>query len=324
MNILVVGGAGYIGSHMCLQLAAAGYSPITLDDLSTGHREAVQWGELIVAPLDDAATVAEIIRCHSIHTVMHFAACSLVGESMQDPFRYYRNNLASTLQLLIAARDAGVKHFVFSSTAAVYGEPQSEQIDEDHPCRPVNPYGRSKLAVEMLLQDASRAYGLHVANLRYFNAAGAAPDSCIGESHAPETHLIARLLKRAAGENLDVRIFGADYPTRDGSCVRDYIHVCDLALAHLKAMEYIRERPGFHCFNLGSGTGHTVLEIIDAAEKVLGRCLDIPIAPRRPGDPAVLVAHAKKAADVLKWQPCHSAIDKIIMDAWAWHRNPAF
>ncbi len=324
MNILVVGGAGYIGSHMCQMLAAAGHTVVVLDDLSTGHREAVLWGELVVASMDDRAVVMETLRRHAIEVVMHFAASSLVGESMNDPYRYYQNNVAATLQLLMAMKDVGVSQFVFSSTAAVFGEPQQERIQSTHPRQPINPYGNSKLAVELMLEDAARAYGLRATSLRYFNAAGADPQARIGESHACETHLIPRLLRRAAGEALEVQIFGTDYDTRDGTCVRDYVHVCDLATAHLQAMDYSRQQPGFHAFNLGNGAGYTVLEVVAAAERVSGVDLQLPRGPRRAGDPAVLVASSDKARRLLLWEPQRPSIDQIVADAWRWHQRPAF
>lgn len=324
MNVLVVGGAGYIGAQMCKTLAEAGHTVVVLDNLSTGHRAAVQWGVLVEASLGDAQIVRNTLREHAIEVVMHFAASSLVGESVRDPYRYYANNVAATLDLLRAMQDVGVSQFVFSSTAAIFGEAQTDLIDETHPCRPANPYGNSKLAVEMMLADAAHAYGLRATSLRYFNAAGADTSACIGESHACETHLIPRLLRRAAGEALDVQVFGSDYATRDGTCIRDYIHVSDLADAHLRAMDYSRQQPGFHCFNLGNGAGYSVLEVIAAAEAVTGRPLSIPIGPRRAGDPAVLVAGSTRAREILGWQPQRPDIEQIVSDAWRWHQRPAY
>lgn len=324
MNVLVAGGAGYIGSHMCKRLSEAGHTVVVLDNLSTGHREAVHWGDLVEASLGDTAVVTETLRSRRIDVVMHFAASSLVGESVSDPYRYYENNVSATLHLLQAMKDSGVSQFVFSSTAAVFGEPERELIDEAHACRPINPYGNSKLAVEMMLEDAARAYGLRATALRYFNAAGACPSRRIGESHTPETHLIPKLLRRAAGEAMDVQIFGTDYDTRDGTCVRDYVHVCDLADAHLLAIDYSRAHSGFHKFNLGNGAGYTVFEVLAAVEKVVGRPLDIPYAPRRPGDPATLVASSARARELLDWQPQRADIRHIVADAWAWHQQPAY
>lgn len=323
-NVLVVGGAGYIGSHMCMRLQEAGHAVTVLDNLVTGHRAAAQWGEFVQGAMDDAPLVAELLRRRRIEVVMHFAASSLVGQSVAQPYDYYRNNVVATLGLLESMRAAGVDRFIFSSTAAIFGEPKSELIDEGHPCRPINPYGKTKLAVEYMLQDAAAAYGLRAVALRYFNAAGADPGGRIGESHEPETHLIPRLLRKAAGEALDVQIFGADYPTRDGSCVRDYVHVCDLADAHLHALEFTGQHTGFHSFNLGNGSGYTVFEVIRAAEQVIGRLLDIPVGPRRAGDPAVLVASSRKAHDVLGWRPRHTGIHEIVADAWRWHQQPGF
>lgn len=242
MKVLVAGGAGYIGSHMCKRLHEAGHSPVVIDDLSTGHREAVQWGELITGSIADDELVSSVLREREIDVVMHFAASSIVGESVADPYPYYFNNVAATLTLLRAMRAQGIHKFIFSSTAAVYGEPREERISEAHPRRPINPYGKTKLAVEHMLEDAASAYGLKVVVLRYFNAAGADPSACIGEVHQPETHLIPRLLKLAAGEKCDVQIFGTNYPTPDGTNIRDYIHVNDLAEAHLRAMEWIESQ----------------------------------------------------------------------------------
>jgi len=324
MNVLVVGGAGYIGAHMCRCLAAAGHAVTVLDNLSTGHREAVRWGELVVGALDDRALVAGLLRSRGIEAVMHFAASSLVGESMVEPYRYYRNNVSSTLVLLETMREQGVERFILSSTAAVFGEPETPMIAEDHPRQPVNPYGKSKLAVEHMLEDAAAAYGLRAVTLRYFNAAGADASGMIGESHEPESHLIPRLLRKAAGEPLDVQIFGKDYPTPDGTCIRDYVHVADLADAHLLALEYSLANSGFHAFNLGNGNGHSVLEVLAAVEQVIGRPLEIPFGPRRAGDPVCLVASSAKARELLGWSPQHAAISRIVEDAWRWHQSPRF
>ncbi|MGQ0701355.1 MAG: UDP-glucose 4-epimerase GalE [Panacagrimonas sp.] len=324
MKVLVAGGAGYIGSHMCKRLHEAGHHPIVLDDLSTGHREAVQWGELIVGSIADEGLVSSILGEREIDVVMHFAACSIVGESVSDPYSYYANNVSATLNLLRAMRANGVCRFIFSSTAAVFGEPEEPRISETHPRHPINPYGKTKLAVEHMLEDAALAYGLNVVVLRYFNAAGADPSTCIGEMHQPETHLIPRLLRRAAGEASEVRIFGTDYLTPDGTCIRDYIHVNDLAEAHLLAMGWMERKVGFHQFNLGNGNGYSVAEVVAAVEDVLGRSLGIPKSDRRPGDPAVLVASAEKATTQLGWQPLRPGIKQIISDAWNWHQRPRF
>lgn len=324
MNVLVVGGAGYIGAHMCKHLAAQGHEVVVCDDLSTGHQAAVQWGTLVNASIGDRDALDALFGAHRFHAVMHFAASSLVGESVVEPLKYYQNNVGNTLVLLDAMRRHGVQRFVFSSSAAIFGEPRSALIDEQHPTAPLNPYGHSKLIVEQALRDCCEAYGLRAVALRYFNAAGADVSGCIGESHEPETHLLPRLLRRAAGESEDVRIFGTDYPTPDGTCVRDYVHVSDLADAHLRALMHLETAPGFQCFNLGNGRGYTVLQVIDAVEAIVGRRLNIPIGPRRPGDPATLVASSAKARAELGWIPQHSDLTRIIETAWRWHQAPAY
>ncbi|MFC4250488.1 UDP-glucose 4-epimerase GalE [Sinimarinibacterium flocculans] len=324
MKVLVVGGAGYIGAHMCKLLAESGFELVVCDDLSTGHRAALRWGRFIQASIGDAAALDSLFVRERPRAVMHFAACSLVGESVRDPLKYWRNNVGNTLTLMEAMRRHGVARFVFSSTAAIFGEPRAASIDEDHPTQPLNPYGRTKLAIEQVLRDACAAYDLRAVALRYFNAAGADPSGLIGESHEPETHLIPRLLRRAAGESLDVCIFGSDYPTTDGTCVRDYIHVNDLADAHLRALQQLEREEGFQCYNLGNGRGYTVREVITAVEDVVGGALNIPVGPRREGDPAALVASSKKATELLGWRPLRPAIRDIIESAWRWHREPRF
>lgn len=324
MNILIIGGAGYIGSHMCKCLSEAGHAVVVLDNLVTGHRQAVQWGELVVGDLGDRPLVEGLLASRSIEAVMHFAASSQVGESVIEPYVYYQNNVVATLSLLQAMRTQKVNRLVFSSTAAVYGVPSAALIDENHLRQPINPYGRTKLAVEHMLEDAASAYGLRAVALRYFNAAGADDSGLIGEAHEPETHLIPRLLRKATGESIDVRIFGRDYPTPDGTCIRDYVHVCDLAEAHLSALEHTRHEEGFDCFNLGNGGGYSVLQVVRAAEEVTGCTLDIADAPRRVGDPAVLVASSQKAQNILGWQPKRASIHQILEDAWRWHRQPSF
>ncbi|MDD3765503.1 MAG: UDP-glucose 4-epimerase GalE [Nevskiales bacterium] len=324
MRILVVGGAGYIGAHMVKCLAEHGHEPIVLDDFSTGHREAIQWGVLHEASLADSQALDRVFSADRIDAVMHFAACSLVGESVADPLKYYRNNVSNSITLLDAMRRHGVTRFVFSSTAAIFGEPQQPLIDEEHPTVPLNSYGRSKLMIETVLRDCAQAYGLDVVALRYFNAAGADPSGRIGESHQPETHLIPRLLRKAAGEDLEVQIFGDDYDTRDGTCVRDYIHVSDLADAHLKALESMGAAGSFRAYNLGNGNGYTVKEVIAATESVIGKALDLPVSGRRSGDPGTLVASSSKAAAELGWQPCVQDVGAIIESAWRWHRKPAY
>lgn len=324
MRVLVVGGAGYIGAHMCKVLTDHGHQVVVCDDFSTGHRAAVRWGECVEASIGDGAALDALFRRQRFDAVMHFAACSLVGESVADPLKYYRNNVGNTLVLLDAMRRHGVDRFVFSSTAAIFGEPETELIDEQHPTRPVNPYGRTKLVIEQALQDCAAGYGLRAVALRYFNAAGADESGLIGESHHPETHLIPRLLRKAAGEGIDVRIFGDDYPTADGTCVRDYIHVNDLADAHLLALCRLDDVPGFHAFNLGNGRGFSVSEVVSAVEAVVGRSLRIERGPRRAGDPACLVASSAKAQGLLGWIPKRSELGRIIESAWRWHQKPAF
>jgi UDP-glucose 4-epimerase len=322
MKVLVVGGAGYVGSHACLALAEAGHEVTVYDDLSTGHEVAVQWGELVLGSLEDRAALDALFSRVRPDAVMHFAARSLVGESMADPYLYYEANVGGTLSLLAAMRRHDVGRLVFSSTAAIFGEPVALPITEDHPRNPVNPYGRSKLMIEWILEDAARSYQLDAVALRYFNAAGADPQSRIGERHEPETHLIPRLLRRAAGEALDVGIYGDTHATRDGTCVRDYVHVMDLASAHLLALDHATRAPGFHAFNLGTGTGYTVREVVDAVERLIGRPLELPMHPARAGDPASLVASNEQARQVLGWRLRTSELDRILADAWNWHRVP--
>src|SRR5690606_33761513 len=303
MHILVCGGAGYIGSHMAQWLAEAGHSVTVLDNLSTGHRQAVKWGELVEADLLDPASLERVFSARRFDAVMHFCARSLVGESV---------------------RHHGVERLVFSSTAAVFGNPVSELIDEDHPKAPINPYGASKLMVERILADAADAYGLRSVALRYFNAAGALPEHGIGEAHACETHLIPNVLKAALGGNAQLKVFGEDYPTPDGTCVRDYVHVQDLAQAHALALDYMEHKPGAHAFNLGSGRGFSVREVIATASEVAGRGIPYEVAPRRAGDPAVLVASSERARRELGWAPAWTDLRAIIESAWGWHRDQRF
>lgn len=324
MKILVVGGAGYIGAHMALCLTREGHEVVVCDNLSTGHRQALRYGKFYQCAVGDRAGLDAIFSAERIDAVMHFAASSIVAHSVTDPLSYYRNNVVNTVTLLDAMYAHGIHKLVFSSTAAVYGEPQQDIIDESHPLNPINPYGHSKAMAEQLIRDCTSAYGLRAVVLRYFNAAGADESGDIGESHHPETHLIPRLLKRAQGEALDVCIFGGDYPTVDGTCVRDYVHVNDLAHAHLKALHYLDATPGFSVFNLGGGVGYTVKQIVAAAEQVSGRRLNIDIAPRRAGDPARLVASNRSAREHLQWQPQTVSIEQIIASAWKWHQTPRY
>lgn len=324
MHLLVCGGAGYIGSHMAQWLAAQGHQVTVLDNLSTGHREAVRWGGLVEADLLDPASLDRAFAGRRFDAVMHFCASSLVGESVREPCAYYRNNVAGTLHLLEAMRRHGVERLVFSSTAAVFGNPVSELIDEDHPKSPINPYGASKLMVERILADAASAYGLRSIALRYFNAAGALPQHGIGEAHACETHLIPNVLKAALGHGPALKVFGEDYPTPDGTCVRDYVHVQDLAQAHALALDYMDTHPGAHAFNLGNGRGFSVREVIAAAAEVAGRDIPCEAAPRREGDPAVLVASSVRARRELGWSPEWTDLHAIIESAWGWHRDQPF
>lgn len=324
MHLLVCGGAGYIGSHMAQWLAAHGHHVTVLDNLSTGHREAVRWGELVEADLLEPTSLERAFAGRRFDAVMHFCASSLVGESVREPYAYYRNNVAGTLNLLETMRRHGVDRLVFSSTAAVFGNPVTEMIDEGHPKAPINPYGASKLMVERILADAAHAYGLRSTALRYFNAAGALPEHGIGEAHACETHLIPNVLKAALGSGPALKVFGDDYPTPDGTCVRDYVHVQDLAQAHALALDYMESHPGAHAFNLGNGQGFSVREVIAAATEVTGSPIPYETAPRRPGDPAVLVASSERARLELGWKPVWTDLRDIIRSAWEWHRAQAF
>jgi len=323
-HILVCGGAGYIGSHMARWLALRGSQVTVLDNLSTGHREAVQWGELIEADVLDPSSLEQAFNGRRFDAVMHFCARSLVGESMAQPYAYFANNVTGTLNLLDAMRRHGVTRLVFSSTAAVFGQPVADRIDEEHPRQPINPYGASKLMVERILADAASAYGLRSVALRYFNAAGASADASIGESHQPETHLIPNVLRAALGTGPALKVFGDDYPTPDGTCVRDYVHVDDLAQAHELALAYLDANPGAHAFNLGNGQGFSVREVIAAAAAVSGRPIAHAIKPRRPGDPSVLVASSAKARGQLGWKPVHTRLEPIIESALHWHQGQRF
>ncbi len=324
MKLLVCGGAGYIGSHMVRLLGQAGHEVVVFDNLSTGHREAVGQAVLVEGDILDATALDALFAAHRFDAVMHFCARSLVGESVREPYAYYENNVAGTLGLLQAMRRAGVDRLVFSSTAAVFGQPRAALIDEEHPVEPINPYGTSKLMVERMLADAAAAHGLRSVALRYFNAAGADPSGSIGESHAPETHLIPNVLRAATGHGGGLKVFGDDYATRDGTCVRDYVHVNDLASAHLAAVDFMRDHAGAHRFNLGNGQGFTVLEVIEAARRVTGVEIGFEKAPRRAGDPAVLVASSTRAREQLGWTPRCTDIGDIIASAWRWHQAPRY
>ncbi len=317
MNVFVTGGAGYIGSHVVRLLLEAGHRVRVYDNLAEGHAAAVPEETLVRGDLMDAQRLVEALD-EGFDCVMHFAAHCYVGESMINPEKYYATNVVAGLRLLTAMRRTGVRRIVFSSSAATYGEPEQIPITEEHPQNPINAYGQTKLDFEHALGFYAGAYGLGYASLRYFNAAGAAPDGAIGEDHDPETHLVPIVLQVALGQRKSVQIFGTDYPTRDGTCVRDYIHVCDLAQAHILAMERIE--PGKGCwYNLGNGNGYTVREVIDVARKVTGRKIPDEVGPRRPGDPPELVASSAKIMRELGWKPQYPDIEMIIETAWRWH-----
>jgi len=319
-TVLVVGGAGYIGAHMVDALLKAKTRVITLDNLATGHRELHPGGLFIEGSLGDAKLLDDIFSTQRINAVMHFAAYSLVGESVTDPLKYYRNNLAATTELLDAMKRHEIKRFIFSSTAAVYGEPTHVPISEDHPCAPTNPYGATKLAAERMLQYCDAAHNLKFMVLRYFNAAGADESGKLGERHEPETHLIPLILKVATAERKHVKIFGTSYPTPDGTCVRDYIHVSDLAQAHLLALEALLSGKDSCIYNLGNSIGYSVREVIDAARRVTGHAIPAVGSDPRPGDPAVLVADSAKIRKELGWQPRHEDLENMIQTAWDWHQ----
>ncbi len=318
MKILVVGGAGYIGSHMVKKLAKAGNDVITLDNLSYGYRDAVKYGEFVEGDLGDDTVLDSIFKAGEIDAVMHFAGFIQVGESMLKPSMYYHNNVANTFTLLDAMLRHNVKNFIFSSTAAIFGEPEYTPIDEKHIKQPINPYGHSKLMIEQVLDDYDAAYNLRSTCLRYFNAAGADPDGELGERHVPETHLIPLILQAASGRREDIKIFGDDYATDDGSCVRDYIHINDLCEAHLLALQKMMKDDESARYNLGNGKGFSVKQVIDVAKEVSGNDFKVSIEPRRAGDPAVLVADATLARQALNWQPEFAELKDIVQTAWNW------
>jgi UDP-glucose 4-epimerase len=321
MNILVVGGAGYVGSHMVQSLLKSGYDVVVADNFSTGFRNALVGGNLVEVDIADAAALDVLFAAHRIDAVMHFASFIQVGESVVEPGKYYANNLAATLTMLQAMVRAEVKHFIFSSTAAVYGDPDYVPIDEAHPKKPINPYGRSKWMVEQVLEDFDRAYGLKSVCLRYFNAAGAEPAGRLGERHEPETHLIPLILQAASGRREAITVFGRDYDTPDGTCIRDYIHVADLVEAHALALDYMQQGGASAAFNLGNGNGFSVQQVIDTARQVTGRKIRVEDAERRAGDPPRLVADATRARQVLGWLPRFDDLKTIVAHAWAWEQQ---
>jgi len=319
MRVLLTGGAGYVGSHVALALAEAGHEPVIYDNLSSGHRSAALDFPLVEADVGDREAMLRALKGHAIEAVMHFAALIVVSESARDPARYYDTNLVRPLAMLEAMREAGVARIILSSTAAVYGQPEAVPITEDQPTRPVNPYGRTKLALEGALESWRQAHGLSYAALRYFNAAGADPDGRLGEDHHPETHLIPNVLAAALGRRPALELFGDDYPTPDGTCIRDYIHVSDLAQAHLLALERLHPQKG-HIYNLGAARGHSVKEVVGVCRQVTGHPIPVEVRPRRPGDAEVLVASAERAERELGWRRTLSDLPTIVETAWRWHR----
>ncbi len=318
---MVTGGAGYIGSHTVQQLVATGHNVVVMDDLSTGYKDFVLAPHFVQGSTVNRALVLNTLKEHQIEAVMHFSAYAYVGESVENPEKYYQNNVNGTLQLLSAMREAGVRQFVFSSTCATYGEPDEVPITENCTQSPVNPYGHTKLMVERILRDFAAAYDFRFVALRYFNAAGASPKGNIGEAHDPETHLIPLVLQTALGQRQHITIFGDDYETPDGTCVRDYIHVDDLAEAHIKALDYLNKGGKSDAFNLGTENGYSVQEVIDACRQVTGKEISVKMGTRRPGDPPKLVANAKKAKAVLGWVPQYKELTPIVKTAWQWEQK---
>ncbi|MBT4862015.1 MAG: UDP-glucose 4-epimerase GalE [Gammaproteobacteria bacterium] len=321
MKILVVGGAGYIGSHMAKMLSKSGHHVVTLDNLSTGYRDAVKYGEFVEGDIADSSILDQVFSSTRFDGVMHFASYIEVGESVIDPGKYFRNNFSNTLNLLDAMVRHDVKNFIFSSTAAIFGEPDYVPIDEKHPKKPINPYGKSKLMVEQALEDYEKAHGLQSVCLRYFNAAGADPDGELGERHNPETHLVPLILQAASGRRDAISIFGRDYSTADGSCVRDYIHIVDLCSAHLIALTKLVKGSGSKRYNLGNGNGFSVIEVIEVVKKVTSRSFNVIEAERRPGDPATLVADSTLARSELNWVPEYDDLSVITQHAWEWEMS---
>lgn len=319
--ILIVGGAGYIGSHINKELTKQGYKTVVFDNLSSGKKELVKWGEFFEGDLGKIESIREVFKKYPIEAVLHFAAFKAVGESVVDPQKYYKNNVANTLNLFEVMKENGVDKFIFSSSAATFGEPKYIPIDEKHPQNPINPYGETKLMVEHIMRDYDKAYGMKYVALRYFNACGADLEADVGEWPGSSSNLIPLVLDAAIGRREDIKVFGDDYETPDGTCVRDYIHVTDLAEAHVLALKYLMDGGVSECFNLGNGKGFSVKEVVEAAKKVTGIDFKVTMAERRAGDPPVLVADATKAKEVLKWQPKYAELEMIVESAWKWHQK---
>ncbi|HVI52537.1 MAG TPA: UDP-glucose 4-epimerase GalE [Candidatus Sulfotelmatobacter sp.] len=319
--VIVTGGAGYIGSHTCKALSESGFLPVVVDNMSSGHEWAVQWGPLERGDIRDSAFLDSVFQRWAPHAVVHFAGLIQVGESVSKPDIYYDNNVVGTLELLGAMRRNAVKRIVFSSTCAIFGLPETSPLDEHLPKNPINPYGASKAMVEQLLADHAKAFGLHAAALRYFNASGADPSGRIGEAHEPESHLIPIAIEVAQKRRAALQIYGDDYPTPDGTCVRDYIHVSDLAQAHLRALDWLESHSGFHAFNLGNGKGYSVNEVVKAVERVSGCEVPVIMSKRRDGDSPALVANSRQAQEILGWTPRIASLDDIVASAWNWHQQ---
>ncbi len=320
-NILVTGGAGYIGSHVCKALAAKGYTPVVYDNLCSGNREAVQWGPFVEGDIRDRARLKSVFQEYNPVAVMHFAALIQVAESVADPALYYDNNVHGSLCLLDEARLHDVKHIVFSSTAAVYGMPETSPVNEDSKHAPINPYGQTKLSTERMIVDFEKAYGFHYAILRYFNAAGADPENQTGSAYKKDSHIIPLLMRVASGLLPEIKLFGEDYDTPDGTAIRDYIHVTDLADAHILALAHILEGKGNLILNIGKNEGYSVAHVIDVAKRVTGKDIAVNKCPRRPGDPSILVANANRAQQILNWKPRHSDLETIVDTAWKWRQK---
>lgn len=320
-DILVTGGAGYIGSHCCKELYNRGYNPVVLDNLVYGHKANVKWGDFIQGSVRDTQVLKKIFKKYNIQAVMHFAAYAYVGESVTDPQKYYQNNVQGTISLLEHTLNHNVGYFIFSSSCAVYGIPLKIPIDEGHPRRPISPYGRSKHIIEEILADYNNAYPFEFMSLRYFNAAGADPDGELGEKHDPETHIIPLLLDVAKGRAASIQLYGDDYDTEDGSCIRDFIHVSDLAKAHILALEKLFDGHSSEFINIGTGRGFSVLQTIRVSSKITGKNIPFEVVGRRPGDPPVLIASNEKARRLLGWNPNYTNLEDIISTAWNWHKN---